>query len=221
MNSKTLRFGKSLFFSAASAGERALAVFVVLCILANSLVPRFSIGAKDYSMLCRIMKSESVIFEFFSFSNIPVKIVNELMSRRGGMQPLAPKKAPKDDTKNTSNTSSDFSITSSNLKDASARFSSQPGSNFNGNAAAVFRENLSGLPGSNASGAPPWACFAFLIILMFYFLRARSALPDAYAISMFFNTLNPAFSFSRVFYLPLKIYETYESLVNSRARIIV
>jgi len=199
MNSTVIKLGRSLFFSVAPMREKALAVFVVLCIFVNALVPKFSIDAKDYSTLCRIMKSQTVLFEFFSLSNLPVKIVNELFTERGGVSPLARKKAPKDDTSNTSNTSSDFSITGSGLRDVSARYSAQRGFDLNGSGAALLCKYLNALPEAHSS-APPGMCFSLMIVLMFFFLRARSALPDAAAIFSFatnraqFRKMNWVFS---------------------------
>ena len=205
MNSTPLKLGRGLFSAAAFMGEKTLAVFIVLCIFANILVPRFSIREDEYSTLRKIMRSQSVIFEFFSFSNLPVKIVNELFSRRNGVQPLPHKKAPQNDAKNTSNTSSDFSITTSNVKDISGRYSSQRGQALDGSLAAVFLKNQSVLSGWHESGAPPGVYFAFITVLMFFFLRARSALPDASAIFMYFGILDPAYNLSRVFYLHITI----------------
>jgi len=152
--------------------------------------------------LCRIMKSQSVIFEFFALSNIPVKIVNELFSQRNPVSPLAKKNIPKGDTPNTSNTSSDFSITTSNAKDVSGRYSPQFRNDRAGGPAAVLLQSVNAPPGGQESGAPPGACFAFFAVLIFMFMRARSALPDAAAIFSFaknrtqFNNLNWVFSLS-------------------------
>lgn len=203
MPKEFLLTAKHFHSTVASVRERMLAVFVVLCIIVNALMPRFAIDANDYSTLCQIMKSQSVLFEFFSFSTIPVKIVNELFNeQRNEMQPLAGKKSPKNDTSNASNTASDFSITASGFKDVSNRGYSQKGSAFGGNAVAVYRNYTGALQDDFASGAPPGIWFGLFAVLMFFFLRARSALPDAaaviynYAFSKPNSLLNWVFSLS-------------------------
>ena len=203
MAKEFLLTAKFFYSTVASVKEKALAVFVVLCIFANALVPKFAIDSKDYSTLCQIMKSQSVLFEFFSFSSIPVKIVNELFNeQRGVMQPLAQKKAPKNDTSNTSNTASDFSISATNIRDASVKFLSQRVHDLEGNVASVFSKYFSAPPDTRSSGAPPGVYLGFIALLMFYFMRARSALPDAAVINSLsiyrtqFKNLNWVFSLS-------------------------
>jgi hypothetical protein len=178
MSKTFLLTGRNFYLAVASVRIKALAVFVVLCIFANALVPKFALDAKDYSTLCQIMKSQSALFEFFSFSTLPIKIVNEIFNEQRGASAASQRKAPRDDTSNASNTSSDFSITGAAFQDVS-RFLSQRGADFGGGGAlAVFAKNLSVLPGSD-SGNPPVIPLIAFILLMFYFLRARSALPDA------------------------------------------
>jgi hypothetical protein len=119
--------------------------------------------------------------------------------------PLSRKKAPKDDTKNTSNTSSDFSITSQGVKDAPLRFLNQRDLDNGGSVTAIFNKTLRFLGGGVRSDAPPGVLLIFFILLMFYFMRARSALPDSYANSMLAQVFSPAHVFSRVFSLPKTI----------------
>jgi len=171
--------GRNLYFAAASVSVKALAVLMVLCICANALVPKFAIDAKDYSTLCRIMKSQSALFEFFSFSTLPIKIVNEIFNEQRNASAASRKKAPKDDTSNASNTSADFSITGAAFENVS-RFLPQRCADFGGGGApAVFAGQLSVLPAGADPGNPPVVPLVTAILLMFYFLKARSALPDA------------------------------------------
>jgi hypothetical protein len=201
MNSPVLKLGRSLLFSAAPVREKTLAVFVVLCIAVNALIPKFAIAENDYSTLCKIMQSQSVLLEFFSFSTLPAKIVGELFNEHNPLATAQHKTPAGQDTKNTSNTSSDFSISASTMKDASTKFLSQRSIGDGGFGAVIFRKCHSLMPGGERTKAPPGAFFALFIILMFYFLRARSSLPDAAIFSFAkyktqFNNLNWVFSLS-------------------------
>lgn len=96
---------------------RILAGLAVFCILLNGLVPRFSIQARDYAVLSRIIKTQSILLQFFSFSSIPSRIVGELM----GNAALPQREHKGSQSQNSANTSTDFSIRSGELKPTDSR----------------------------------------------------------------------------------------------------
>jgi hypothetical protein len=212
---KTLVLSGKRSYSTAAA-VKALAVFLVMSIFVNALVPKFAIDANDYSTLCQIMKSQTALLEFFSFSTLPIKIVDRLFNEQGAASSASHKKAPKDDANNASNTASDFSITSNTFKDVS-RFLSKCGAGFGcGGALAVFAGNLRASPGTGpCPGSVPVVPLVIIILLMFYFLKARSALPDAAIIMPIAETISRFAVANRDFSLPVHTNSVSNCVANS------
>jgi hypothetical protein len=158
---------------------KAFAVFVVLCFFSNVLVPKTAIDVRGYSALCQMIKSRPILLEFFSISILPVKILSGLLSEQRNVLSASQKKAPIGCTSNMFKGLPDLIIAGSIIQNMSLR-----GSAFNyGNAPAVLSGNLTNML-FGPRGNPPGLPLLELIVLIFCFMKARGALPDATDISL-------------------------------------
>lgn len=158
--------------------EKILAGLIVFCIFFNGFVPRFAIDADDNNTLSQIIASQSILLQFFSFSSLPVKIVNDLVAN--AVNPLAAKngKLPKKDHRNSSNSASDFSFISLDKKTNSGRFGydrSMPQMENSCVVSSVSRHFA--LPGILINYLPG-ECSVFLIFLLLFIMLPRSALSE-------------------------------------------
>lgn len=156
--------------------NRLLAGMLVFCFLLNGFVPRFSLNDDDYAVLEQIFASQSILLQFFSFSTVPVKIVNDLLTQKSA--PRAAKQgAPRKQNSNAANTASDYSLITFEKKAGASRLSSvqRPGEGLTV-AADSFYAPAHLL--RKQSDTVPWEYSAFLIVLIFFFLLPRSSLSD-------------------------------------------
>lgn len=98
-------------FSAAIAKVCVMAT--VLCVCCNTLVPRFAIDAIDQESMAVIFAQQSSLLCFFSFSSLPMKIVNNLVrGTLSGTVPVrhCPNVPPKKQSSHPADSSSDYSM---------------------------------------------------------------------------------------------------------------
>jgi hypothetical protein len=169
--------------------DRLIVGCIVLCILLNGFVPRFSIDQRDYEVLNQILQSQSILIQFFSCSSLPLKIVTDLFSQPGAAD--TPKKSSGQHLP-AANASADYSLMSLDNKLAGSR------SQFT--RTAVFGTDLSlhrvassvklTVDQMNYPISPHPVFFA--IILMFFFLFPRSSIPEG--VIMLFRVRGNIFS---------------------------
>jgi len=155
-----------------------LAVMVIFSILINAFIPRFAVSQDDLNTLSQIIEQQSTLLRFFSLSSIPLKIVDELFSEGQSLSAGVQKSNPEKKKEREANSSSDFSIIStqrtlntgrSNLlrsvvKDLSFLFSGASGS------------SQSCIRGSPLKISPH--PIVFCLILMLFFMLPRSSIND-------------------------------------------
>lgn len=160
------------------AFNRLLAGVLVFSFFMNGFVPRFSINDEDYAVFEQIMASQSILLQFFAFSTVPVKIVNDLFTQKGATARAAKQDAPRKNTSHAANTASDYSLMTFENRSGSVRLSTlqRPGEGMPVAAADGFYVP-SHIP-RMAGDAIPWAYAGFLVVLIFFFLLPRSSLSD-------------------------------------------
>ncbi|MHB9155504.1 MAG: hypothetical protein ACYC5N_07405 [Endomicrobiales bacterium] len=169
---------RMVFSFAASHGERLLAVLIILCFLVNGFVPRFSIEGKNYEALSQLIARQSALLQLFSFSSLPVKIVNELFVERCEASRGAAKKLPKDENRNNSNSSTDYSLSGLDSKTNGGRYGYFV-RNFEGPGNAAAHASLAVKDGPVTARAPgAQTGVRCLLVLMFFFLLPRSSVSE-------------------------------------------
>jgi len=178
---------RSLNFTVTPMMAKAFAVFIALCFFANVLVPRIVINTGDYSAIRQLIKKRPILIEYFSLSVLPVKILNAFFNEQRKIFKVPLKKAPIGCTDNMSKNLPDLFVAGSSIQNIS-----KPLSLFGqaGNLFAILSKNISNTlcayPG-NTTGLP---LFAF-VFLIFCFMKARGALPDAAGIILSAGTSLP------------------------------
>lgn len=204
MNAILSSLRPGLISNVVSHGGRFLAGLMVFCIMINGFIPRFSIGAKDYEVLSDIMQRQSSLLRFFSFSTLPVKLVNDLFAGRGALPQSAHKKAPKHQNTNSSNTSVDHSFIGFDNKTNSGRLG--VAQRISDTAKQVAGAGVSALMAAAEpmDEAPPGERFAFLALMLLCFMLPRSSVSDGHASFSFSRkTCTQLAETSWVFYLAL------------------
>ena len=159
-----------------SSSRIILSTMVFISIVVNCLVPRFFIGSLDPEFFSGVLKTQAVVLEYFSFSALPLDIVNSLFSgNRASSDTSKTKPASKKDT--AGKTPSEFNFISvekvQNIQRAlSSVFFSD---------AVCAAVPLYSLTLSNNSLDPPWGACAsiFCVFLMCVFLLPRSDVAAA------------------------------------------
>jgi len=154
--------------------KKALVLIILAAMVANFLVPRFSLSRQDSFTLTQIIKTQSTLLYFFSLTTLPMKMVNDLF-HRSQSAPLTSQDKQDGKPHNASDTSADFTILSANKTVASER--NDLGSAWVPFALAEGIELVAGrlykLFGTAQGSGVPLIC-----MLMFFFLRPRSAIDD-------------------------------------------
>jgi hypothetical protein len=149
---------------------------IVICILLNGFVPRFSIEAADYELFSQIIASQSVLLHFLSISSLPEKIVAELFKDQN-LPSAQQKKHPAKQGQNSANTSSDFTLVGADARNNLQRCNiGQRTGDFDGTlwgGAPVLRSAI-----QSAEKSMPGGSSVFLFLVLFFFLLPRSNLSD-------------------------------------------
>ncbi|MHB9156056.1 MAG: hypothetical protein ACYC5N_10290 [Endomicrobiales bacterium] len=183
--------------------ERILAVLIGACFVINGLVPRHRIAADEYEVLSQIMQQQSALLRFFSFSSLPVKLVNDLFSEYHDMAADPSGKTPREGQKKSPDTSSDYSLVSFDKTGMNRPGFAQRVSEGVPAAAGAFQP----LPVTPDAGStsPPGERHVFLLLLLFLFLLPRSSLSEGAVRAFSFRGYGARLACSsRVFYLPEK-----------------
>lgn len=183
--------------------SRVCACALVFCLLMNGFVPRFSISGKTYELFSQIATNQSSILTLFSFSTIPLKLVNEIYA---GKQGAAQKEHPPKKTEDTANSSADFSLFAQSKTALSERHALGRA----GLAHAVVQVSfttrlLYSLPEA-ARGAPPGHALAVLVFLVFLFILPRSNISEEVA-RLRFVCMNPLLNIRAGFFYWGCVYE--------------
>jgi hypothetical protein len=93
-----------------AARRFSVAVVVVVCILVNSLIPRYIIEQYDYGVLSQILVNQAVLLHVFALPNLSVKIMRCLFAERTSFPCETTKSPSRDRTKNSANTASDYRL---------------------------------------------------------------------------------------------------------------
>lgn len=203
MNVKLPSLRLGLISNVVSHGGKFLAGLMVFCIMVNGFIPRFSIGAKDYEVLSQIMQRQSSLLRFFSFSTLPVKIVNDLFAGRGALPQAAHKKAPKHQDTNTTNTSVDYSFINFDKKTNANRLGVALRIGDAAMQAAGIGVSALVAAARATDEAPPGERFALLALILICFMLPRSSVPDGPASFSFArNPYTQLDKTSWVFYFP-------------------
>ncbi|MBN1822684.1 MAG: hypothetical protein JW803_00030 [Endomicrobiales bacterium] len=194
--------------------NRFLAGFIFLCIAVNGLVPRFAMNSQDAETLSKIMQNQSVLLSFFSFSTLPVKIVNELMAQNMGVKTSADKNIPAKDAKNTANTSTDYSLTGADIRTNSRIISNLRSADLAAKFVSSAAISLKEAPRIAESSCLPGGTCALLMLMMFFLILARSALPaDASIMFYIGKKISRLATTSRDFYLSITIINAVQGRV--------
>lgn len=203
MNVKLPSLRPGLISNIVSRGGKFLAGLMVFCIMVNGLIPRFSIGAKDYEVLSQIMQRQSSLLRFFSFSTLPVKLVDDLFAGRGALPQSAHKKAPKQQNTNSTNTSADYSFINFDKKTSVNRSGIAQRIGDTAMQAAGAGISVLVTAAKPLDEAPPGERFALLALILLCFMLPRSSVSDGPAVLSFArDTYTQLAKTSWVFYLP-------------------
>jgi len=156
--------------------DRLVTGFIVVCILLNGFVPKFSIDTSGREVFSQIMASQSILLHFFVLSTIPKNIVGEIFKERN-LPPAQQKQQPAKQRQNSSNSSADYSALNADTRNAQSRNNCfQRGADTDGKffiswpgVSRTLSVSENYLPGVNS---------VFVVLLIFFFLRPRSSLPD-------------------------------------------
>ncbi|MHB9154449.1 MAG: hypothetical protein ACYC5N_02000, partial [Endomicrobiales bacterium] len=183
---------------------RFLAGAIFFCFILNGFVPRFSFQVNDYSAVSRALAGESLLFQYLSFSSLPLKIVGSLMSESGVLPSSGQKKAPEQEQRKSEDTSTDYSLAGSDNRTNAGRcvYSPRlPGPALP--AAGATRAAVSAASKTSAS-PPSGESHALFLAVLFFFLLPRSSLSEEAAGIFFRKGDSTRFEFSsRVFYCPV------------------
>ncbi|MCX5782782.1 MAG: hypothetical protein NT145_08840 [Elusimicrobia bacterium] len=167
-----------------------------MCLILNSSIPGFFVTAFDYGQFQKVIKFQSVMFEYFSFSVIPIKILGSMFQDR------TVNSAQKSDRKTSPY--SNMSLANIGVNQITGKYNGQRIWNFTQASYPVTFASLFASLKQNCSD-PPISPVAFLGLFMIcFFLLPRSNVNDAYA-----SILNRVLGgtrldrSSRVFYFPV------------------
>ncbi len=148
---------------------------VFFSIILNSFIPRFFAGSFDNNLFSRFFQSQTIVFEYFNFTSVPIDIVNHLFANNSGSAVSDKNKTPKKE-KNSSSVSEFNFISCQTAASLSANLSQ--------NLVNIYSSLL--IPMCSVSLAessldPPWGRMGVLLFSMFcFFLLPRSSINDAY-----------------------------------------
>lgn len=169
-----------------------------MCLFINGLVPRYSIPARGYDVLSRVMGAHAPLLELFSLSAIPIKIVGQLMKDAAGAPVEKERGQNREGT--SAGASTDFSTVTAEARAGTSReVVDTPGGSTalslqNG---IVRHEHMNSTLLGTDEGPPGGIGW---IILLLLFLLPRSGIDDNAlmgAVRYFFARFAPA---NRVFY---------------------
>lgn len=172
-------------FSTMSLRTKLLAVLVVFSFFINGFVPRFSIDVNECVAVSNVLASQSTLLQVISFSALPLKIVNDMFSEKSVPSPEKSAHSGKDDPRNTSNTSVDYSILSCGTNANASRLAGDlQGRDILLKAVCGISLALARSP-ALAEGIPPGERYVFLILVLFFFLLPRSSVGDGPAYNLY------------------------------------
>ena len=152
------------------------------CIVFNGLVPRFALGENDRAVLCRIIASQSVLLDFFSFSVLSGKIVNNLFYD-GAFPWQEHSRYPSDKNKNSKNSSSAYSILSFDKRSNSRMEYGSQGVSGGGN--GRFALSVWNFEATRAmfkrQWYAKWRLIVYLLLMLMMYGLARSGIEEASA----------------------------------------
>lgn len=148
---------------------------LLLCMVINFLVPKFSIEPEDCSAVSQLIKKQSALLYFFSLSAVPLKIVNDMFAGQAPQSKNSGKRPDKNSVP-CANTSSDYSLVGSSAQN-----------NIKNEFVRAWLPYINTLVLSSVFERPLYRYFGtghgsgilFLLTLMFFFLRPRSSIDDA------------------------------------------
>ncbi|MGA2090888.1 MAG: hypothetical protein ABSH12_05435 [Endomicrobiales bacterium] len=169
---------KSTFSGSSSAftiSVKLITATAIFCMVFNGLAPRYSITPHDYDELSRVVGTQILLMQFFSFSTIPMTIVNQLM------RDVAGKPHANHHTKKQSGTSTEasagFSIVSGETRQIFNRgAASFPDAPSHLSPVCMFQQ---GYLNRSTQGPPVDPPIGFIVnLLLFFFLLPRSGIED-------------------------------------------
>jgi hypothetical protein len=178
---------------------------MLICFFVNGSVPRFDAGQIDYESLGEAIACQSDLLYFFSFSALPIKIMNALVNEGvplGSAGRPAGKHVPQKQTDRHGNASSDYSLSRTEKSGIKMIKSG-----------SVFR-TISPLQRLCQAESPPGpvavttsclrcrsAHFALLVVAVF-FLLPRSSINEDASMRPSNNRIRPGVSLAGFFFCP-------------------
>lgn len=186
-----------------------VSAMVLLCMVTNCIVPRFAVGSIDPDLFSKILKSQTALFEYFSFSALPLDIVNSLLSKNAPINSTdeATPVQKKTDSKGTSH---EFVFISVQLQTTLVKPLAQKSVNLV--VSSVSGVSQAYLLLKDSLDPPRHGSQGFyLLFLLCFFMLPRSSVNDAYAVivkriahTTRFECSNRVFHLSRGLTLPAK-----------------
>ena len=147
---------------------------MMLCMVVNFLIPRFSVGQETFDSLSSLIKNQSPLLYFFSLSSLPMKMVNELLVKEIGAS-AKNESRPQENDSRSANTSADYSLLSTNAASYAKSVFVKAWAQV---APPTISPSAPRAESTNYIGGAPGQGFLLMFALMFFFLRPRSAIDD-------------------------------------------
>jgi len=164
-----------------SSARIIFSAIIFFSFIINLLVPRFFVNSLNLEFFEKIIQSQTIVFEYFSFTKLPLEIVNSLFSTNRSCLDLKAKCTPGSKKKPANSGCGDFSFIS--IKRIQNIMKNPGIAHWGLTISAALPICLSGLPKSNSSSHPIGALAVFLSILLYISLLPRSSLNDSAVIS--------------------------------------